>query len=165
VQRAAPLEDSVPRRSSEPPEGDPVLKEFKEFAMRGNVMDMAVGIIIGAAFGAIVTSVVNDVLTPPLGLLMGGVDFANVFLVLKEGVAPGPYASLAAAKEAGAVTINVGVFLNAVISFLLVAFSVFLLVKGVNRMRRQELPPPAPPNPQEVLLGEIRDLLKSRSAV
>jgi large conductance mechanosensitive channel len=142
-----------------------VLKEFREFAMRGNVMDMAVGIIIGAAFGAIVTSAVSDVLTPPLGLLMGGVDFGNVFLVLKDGATPSPYASLAAAKEAGAVTINIGVFLNAVISFLLVAFSVFLLVKGVNRMRRQEAPPPAPPNPQEVLLGEIRDLLKHRSVV
>jgi large conductance mechanosensitive channel len=142
-----------------------VLKDFREFAMRGNVMDMAVGIIIGAAFGAIVTSVVNDVLTPPLGLLLGGVDFANLFVVLKDGAAPGPYASLAAAKDAGAVTINIGVFMNAVISFLLVAFSVFLLVKGVNSARRQAPAPPAAPDPQEVLLSEIRDLLKQRSPV
>jgi large conductance mechanosensitive channel len=148
--------------------GGDVLKEFKEFAMRGNVMDMAVGIIIGAAFGAIVTSMVTDVLTPPLGLLLGGADFANVFVVLKEGAVPGPYASLAAAKEAGAVTLNVGLFLNAIISFLIVAFSVFLVVRGINRMRRQEPPPPAapaPPSREEVLLTEIRDLLKTRSVV
>ena len=142
-----------------------MLKEFKEFAMRGNVLDIAVGLIIGAAFGAIVTSTVNDVLTPPIGLLLGGVDFTNVFVVLKEGAVPGPYASLEAAKAAGAVTINVGLFLNAVLSFLLIALSVFLLVKAVNRVRRQEPPPPAPPTQQEVLLTEIRDLLKQRTAV
>jgi large conductance mechanosensitive channel len=143
-----------------------MLKEFKEFAMRGNVMDMAVGIIIGAAFGAIVTSLVNDVLTPPIGLLLGGVDFTNLFVVLKDGTkAPGPYETVAAAKAAGAVTLNVGLFVNAVISFLLVAFSVFLVVKGVNRMRRQQPPPPAAPTNQEVLLSEIRDLLKQRSSV
>ena len=141
-----------------------MLKEFKEFAMRGNVMDMAIGIIIGAAFGAIVTSLVNDVLMPPIGLLLGGVDFSNMFMTLKEGAAaPGPYASLAAAKAAGAVTINVGLFVNALISFLLVAFAVFLLVKAINRMRRQEPPPPAPPTTQEVLLAEIRDLLRTRT--
>ena len=105
-----------------------MLKEFKEFAMRGNVLDMAVGIIIGAAFGSIVNSLVNDLLMPPVGLLLGGVDFANLFFVLKDGAQPGPYASVAIAKAAGAVTLNIGVFLNAVISFLLVAFAVFLLV-------------------------------------
>lgn len=115
-----------------------MLKEFKEFAMRGNVADMAVGIIIGAAFGAIVKSLVDDVIMPPIGLLLGGVDFSNFFLVLKEGSQPGPYASLAAAKGAGAVTVNYGLFLNSVISFLIVAFAVFLLVRGLNSMKRQE---------------------------
>jgi large conductance mechanosensitive channel len=142
-----------------------MLKEFKEFAMRGNVLDMAVGIIIGAAFGSIVTSLVNDLLMPPIGMLLGGADFSNLFFVLKEGATQGPYASVAAAKAAGAVTLNIGVFLNAVISFLLVAFAVFLLVRGVNRMRREEPPPPAAPTPQEALLGEIRDLLRKRSVV
>ena len=139
-----------------------MLKEFKEFAMRGNVLDMAVGIIIGAAFGSIVTSLVNDLLMPPIGMLLGGADFSNLFFVLKEGASPAPYASVAAAKAAGAVTLNIGLFLNAVISFLLVAFAIFMLVKGVNRVRREEPPPPAPPTPQETLLTEIRDLLKSR---
>jgi large conductance mechanosensitive channel len=143
-----------------------MLKEFKEFAMRGNVLDMAVGIIIGAAFGSIVTSLVNDLLMPPIGMLLGGADFSNLFFVLKEGTTPpGPYASVALAKAAGAVTLNIGVFLNAVISFLLVAFAVFLLVRGVNRIRREEPPPPAPPTTQEALLGEIRDLLRKRSVV
>jgi large conductance mechanosensitive channel len=143
-----------------------MLKEFKEFAMRGNVLDMAVGIIIGAAFGSIVTSLVNDLLMPPIGMLLGGADFSNLFFVLKEGTTtPGPYASVALAKAAGAVTLNIGVFFNAVISFLLVAFAVFLLVRGVNRIRREEPPPPAPPTTQEALLGEIRDLLRKRSVV
>jgi large conductance mechanosensitive channel len=120
-------------------------KEFKEFIMRGNVVDMAVGIIIGAAFGAIIKSLVADLIMPPVGLLLGNVDFANLFVVLKGGAAAGPFASLAEAQKAGAVTINYGVFLNTVISFLIVAFSVFLLVRGVNRMRRQEeAAPPAP---------------------
>jgi large conductance mechanosensitive channel len=141
-----------------------MLKEFREFAVRGNVVDMAVGLIIGGAFGAIVTSLVNDVLMPPIGLMLGGVDFANLFVVLKEGTkAAGPYASVAAAKEAGAVTVNIGVFLNTVISFVIVAFAVFMVVKGVNRARRE--PPPAPaappaPTPSEQLLTEIRDLLR-----
>jgi large conductance mechanosensitive channel len=142
-----------------------VLKEFKEFAMRGNVLDMAVGIIIGAAFGAIVNSLVNDVLMPPIGLLLGGVDFTNLFVVLKDGTTPGPYATLGAAKQASAVTLNIGVLVNALISFLLVAFAVFMLVKGINRVRREQPPPPAPPTPQEVLLAEIRDLLKARPRV
>lgn len=136
-----------------------MLKEFKEFAVRGNVVDMAVGIIIGGAFGTIVTSLVNDVLMPPIGLLLGGVDFTDLFWVLKG---EGPYATLAEAAEAGAVTINLGVFINSVISFLIVAFAVFLLVKGINRLRReQEAAPAEPPAPPEdvLLLREIRDSL------
>jgi large conductance mechanosensitive channel len=118
-----------------------MLKEFKEFAMKGNVLDMAIGIIIGAAFGKIVSSFVADVLMPPLGLLMGGVDFANKFLTLSGG----PFDTLDAAKKAGAVTMNYGVFLNTVIDFLIVAFAIFLLVKQVNRLKRQPEPAPAGP--------------------
>jgi large conductance mechanosensitive channel len=122
-----------------------MLKEFKEFAMRGNVIDMAVGIIIGAAFGTIVNSLVQDVIMPPIGLLLGNVDFSNIFAVIKEGKVAGPYASVAAAKAAGAVTINFGVFVNTLISFILIAFAVFLLVRTINKLRRQEeAPPPAP---------------------
>jgi large conductance mechanosensitive channel len=127
-----------------------VLKEFKEFAMRGNVVDMAVGIIIGGAFGTIVKSLVDDVLMPPVGLLLGGVDFSNFFLVLKQGAkAAGPYAALADAKAAGAVTMNYGVFLNGIISFLIVAFAVFMLVHSLNRLRRTEEAPPAEPTTKE----------------
>lgn len=112
-----------------------MIKEFREFIMRGNVIDLAVGIIIGAAFTAIVNSLVADIITPVLGLLLGGVDFSNIFITLRDGATTaGPYATLAAAQEAGAVTINVGVFLNAVISFLIVAIVVFMLVRGVNRL-------------------------------
>lgn len=118
-----------------------MLKEFKEFAMRGNVVDMAVGIIIGGAFGTIVKSLVDDVLMPPLGLLLGGVDFSNLFAVLKQGAAAGPYASLSSAKAAGAVSVNYGIFLNSVISFMIVAFAVFLLIRAINTMRRHEEPP------------------------
>jgi large conductance mechanosensitive channel len=142
-----------------------MFKEFREFAVRGNVVDLAVGVIIGVAFGAVVTSLVNDVIMPPIGLILGGVDFSNLFVVLKEGAkAPGPYASLAAAKAAGAVSINIGVFINAVINFFIVAFAVFLLVKGVNAARRQTPPAAvdAAPTPQEKLLMEIRDLMKAR---
>ncbi len=122
-----------------------MLKEFKEFAVRGNVVDMAVGIIIGAAFGTIVNSLVQDVIMPPIGLLLGNIDFSNFFTVLKEGKVAGPYASVAAAKAAGAVTINYGIFINTVISFLIVAFAVFLLVRTVNRLKRQvEGPLPVP---------------------
>jgi len=119
-----------------------MFKEFKEFAARGNVVDMAVGIIIGGAFGTIVKSLVADVLMPPLGLLLGGVDFSNFFLVLKGGGSPGPYATLADALSAGAVAIGYGVFINAVISFLIMAFAVFLLVKGINRLKREKKDPP-----------------------
>ena len=119
-----------------------MLKEFKEFAMRGNVVDMAVGIIIGGAFGTIVKSLVDDVLMPPIGLLLGGVDFSDLFIVLKEGTSAGPYATLADAQAAGAVGINYGLFINNIISFLIVAFAVFILIKGINSMRRQEEPAP-----------------------
>jgi len=115
-----------------------MLKEFKEFAMRGNVIDMAVGIIIGAAFGTIVKSLVDDVIMPPIGMLLGGIDFSDFFVVLKEGATAGPYAALASAKAAGAVTMNYGLFLNTVISFLIVAFSVFLLIRGINSLKRKE---------------------------
>lgn len=120
-----------------------MLKEFKEFAMRGNVMDMAIGIIIGAAFGAIVSSLVADVLMPPIGLLLGNVDFSNLFILLKEGSVAGPYASLVDAQKAGAVTINYGTFFNKIISFLIVAFAVFLLVKGINQLKKKEQAAPA----------------------
>jgi len=115
-----------------------MLKEFREFAMRGNVVDMAVGIIIGAAFGAIVQSLVADVIMPPIGLILGNVDFSNLFVVLKEGAAAAPYASLAEAQKAGAVTINYGKFLNAVVSFVIVAFAVFMLIRAINQLKRKE---------------------------
>lgn len=119
-----------------------MLKEFKAFAMRGNVVDMAVGIIIGAAFGGIVKSLVDDVIMPPIGLLLGNVDFSNLFVVLKEGATAGPYASVAVAKAAGAVTLNYGIFVNAVVSFTIVAFAVFLLIRTLNRLQREEAPAP-----------------------
>ncbi|MEN8006715.1 MAG: large conductance mechanosensitive channel protein MscL [Candidatus Krumholzibacteriota bacterium] len=124
-----------------------MFKEFKEFAMRGNVMDMAIGIVIGAAFGTIIKSLVADVIMPPVGMLLGGVDFSNMFMVLKEGAeAAGPYNALADAKAAGAVTLNYGVFINTIISFIIVAFAVFMLVKGMNNAKRkEEEAPPAEP--------------------
>jgi large conductance mechanosensitive channel len=122
-----------------------MLKEFKEFAVKGNVVDMAVGIIIGGAFGTIAKSLVADVIMPPIGLLLGGVDFQNLFAVLKEGTTPPPYETLEAAQAAGAVTVNLGVFINTVISFLIVAFAVFLLVKQINRLKKQEEAAPPPP--------------------
>jgi large conductance mechanosensitive channel len=115
-----------------------MLQEFKKFAMRGNVVDMAVGIIIGGAFGTIVKSLVNDVIMPPIGLLLGGVDFSDLFVTLKEGATAGPYASLAIAQEAGAVTIGYGLFINSVISFLIVAFAVFLLIKSINKLQAEK---------------------------
>jgi large conductance mechanosensitive channel len=136
-------------------------KEFREFAVKGNVVDMAVGIIIGGAFGTIVKSLVADVIMPPIGLVLGGVDFSNLFLTLGGG----DFDSLDAAREAGAATINYGIFTNNVISFLIVAFAVFMLVKGMNSLKRQEEEAPkAPSEPpaEERLLTEIRDLLKQR---
>ena len=126
-----------------------MLKEFKEFALRGNVIDMAVGIVIGAAFGTIVKSLVDDVIMPPIGLLLGGVDFSNLFALLKAGSPAGPYASLADAQAAGAVTINYGLLINNVVSFLIVAFVMFLLIRGMNRMQREEEAPPAEPTTKE----------------
>ena len=124
-----------------------MLKEFKEFAMKGNVLDMAIGIIIGAAFGTIVKSLVSDVIMPPIGLLLGNVDFSSLFIPLKEGAkVAGPYATLADAQAAGAVTLNYGVFINTLISFLIIAFSVFMIVKSINKLKRkeEEIPPAAP---------------------
>lgn len=121
-----------------------MLKEFKEFAMRGNVVDMAVGIIIGAAFGTIITSLVSEVLMPPIGLLLGNVDFSNLSLVLKEGKTAGPYATVAAAKAAGAVTLNYGLFVNTVVNFLIVAFAIFFVIRGMNSMKKKEAPAAAP---------------------
>ena len=138
-----------------------MLKEFKEFALRGNVIDLAVAVIIGAAFGKIVTSLVNDVIMPPIGLLLGGADFTDLFITLQGE----RHESLALAQEAGAVTLNYGVFVNTVIQFLVIAFAIFVVIRQLNRLKKQEeaAPPPAPPR-QEVLLEEIRDLLKTRGA-
>lgn len=140
-----------------------MLKEFKEFAVRGNVVDMAVGIIIGAAFGKIVDSLVKDVIMPPIGLVLGKVDFTNLFLVLKEGTTTGPYLTVEIAQKAGAVTFNYGVFINTLISFLIVAFAVFLLIRAINQLKKkEEAKPAAPAAPAEeiVLLRQIRDALK-----
>jgi large conductance mechanosensitive channel len=122
-----------------------MLKEFKEFAMRGNVIDMAVGIIIGAAFGLIVNSLVADVIMPIVGMLLGHIDFSNLFILLKEGKTAGPYETLAAAKAAGAVTINYGFFINTIINFIILAYAIFLLVRSINKLKRTEqAPPPVP---------------------
>jgi len=137
-----------------------MLKEFKEFAMKGNMLDMAIGIVIGAAFGAIISSLVDDVIMPPIGLLLGGVDFSQLFVVLKG---EGSFATIQQAQEAGAVTWNIGLFINAIIKFLIIAAALFMVVKGVNAMRRQEEEAPAEPAPPPedvVLLTEIRDLLR-----
>jgi large conductance mechanosensitive channel len=139
-----------------------MLKEFKEFAMRGSVVDMAVGIVIGAAFGKIVTSFVNDVIMPPIGLLLGSVDFSNLFVNLG-----GDYTTVAAAETAGAPIIKYGVFINTVLDFVIVAFAIFLVIKALNKLRRQQAAQPAaPPAPstQEKLLMEIRDALKAPGA-
>jgi large conductance mechanosensitive channel len=136
-----------------------MVKEFKEFAMRGNVVDMAVGIIIGAALGKIVNSMVKDVLMPPIGKLLGGVDFSNLFITLGAG----DFESLAAAQAAGAATLNYGVFINTVVNFLIVAFAIFMLIKVINNLKKKEEAAPAPPpepTVEQKLLTEIRDLLK-----
>ncbi len=139
-----------------------IAKEFKTFAMRGNVVDMAVGIIIGGAFGKIITSLVNDVIMPPIGLLIGGADFSELKVVMKDAFVD------AAGTEIPAVTLNYGMFVNNIINFLIIAFSIFMVIKAMNYAKRKEVaPPPAPPAPaappaQEVLLTEIRDILKSK---
>ncbi|MEJ2317969.1 MAG: large conductance mechanosensitive channel protein MscL [Gemmatimonadales bacterium] len=145
-----------------------MLKEFKEFAAKGNMLDMAVGIVIGAAFATIIGSLVNDIIMPMVGLAIGGVDFSEFFAVLREGDPAGPYATLAAAQEAGAVTVNWGIFVNSLITFLIVAFALFMVIKGFNKMKREEEEAPepeAPPEPtaEEALLTEIRDLLKAQT--
>jgi large conductance mechanosensitive channel len=126
-----------------------MLKEFREFVTRGNAVDMAVGLIIGAAFGAIVSSLVADLLMPPIGLALGKVDFTNLFVVLKSGAVPGPYATVAAAKQAGAVTLNYGVFINTIISFLIIALAVFLVIRQFNKMKKKAEAPAAAPAPKE----------------
>ncbi len=138
-----------------------MLNEFKAFAMRGNVVDMAVGIIIGAAFGKIVSSFVSDIIMPPIGMLMGNVDFSQLFLNLSGT----EYATLAAAQEAGAATINYGTFINTVLDFVIVAFAIFMVIRGMNKLKKQEEEKPAePPKPSEevLLLQEIRDALKNK---
>jgi large conductance mechanosensitive channel len=134
-------------------------REFRDFAVRGNVVDLAVGLILGAAFTTIVNSLVNDVIMPPIGLLLGGIDFSDFFFTIKGGSFP----NLAAAKAAGAVTINYGMFINAIIRFVIVAFAVFLLVKQINRLKFDMGPAAAGPSKTEVLLTEIRDLLKAKA--
>jgi len=126
-----------------------MFKEFKEFAVKGNVLDMAVGIIIGAAFGTLVASFVSDVLMPPIGLLLGNVDFANLYVVLHAGGVPGPYASLAQAQAAGAVTLNYGLFIDKIIAFLIVAFALFLVIRAMNRLKRKAEAPPAEPTTKD----------------
>jgi large conductance mechanosensitive channel len=137
-----------------------MIKEFREFIMRGNVLDLAVGIIIGAAFTAIVGSLVDDIIMPPIGVALGGVDFSNIYTVLREGDPAGPYASLQAAKDAGAAVIAWGVFVNAIIKFIIVALAVFLLIKAVNRMMRfrkveEKVEEAAAPDPQEKLIAAM----------
>jgi len=139
-----------------------MLKEFRDFAVRGSVVDMAIGIIIGAAFGKIVDSLVKDVIMPPIGLLLGQVDFSNLFLVMKQGAQAGPYISVEVAQKAGAVTFNYGVFINTLISFVIVAFAVFLLIRVINRLKKQEEAKPAATPEDVVLLREIRDALRKK---
>lgn len=141
-----------------------IMKEFKEFAIKGNVIDMAVGIIIGGAFGTIAKTLVSSVIMPPIGLLLGGIDFTNWFITLKEGSTAGPYATLEAAQKAGAVVMELGVFINAVLSFLIVAFVVFILIKQINRLKKEapaEEEKPVEPSEDILLLREIRDSLKN----
>ncbi|QZA80006.1 large conductance mechanosensitive channel protein MscL [Deefgea piscis] len=140
-----------------------MFKEFREFAMRGNVIDLAIGVVIGAAFGKIVDSLVKDIIMPPIGFIIGKVDFTNLFVTLADGKTAGPYATLKAAQDAGAVTMNLGMFLNSLISFIIVAFAIFMVVKAINKINRNKPAPEAAPaaTPEDiVLLREIRDSLK-----
>ncbi len=145
-----------------------MFKEFKEFAVKGNMIDLAVGVVIGSAFGAIVTSLVKDVIMPPIGLVLGKIDFTELFLVLKEGKDPGPYSTIDAAHKAGAVTLNYGTFINTLVSFLIIAFTIFMVVKAINSLKRKEeakeeaAEAAAPPTKQEELLAEILATLKER---
>ena len=139
-----------------------VLQEFREFAVRGNVVDLAVGVVIGAAFGKIVDSLVKDVIMPPVGLALGKTDFTNLFVVLKAGAAPGPYPTLDAAQKAGAVTLNFGLFLNTIVSFVIVAFAIFLLIKAINALKRKQEAAAKEPPEEVKLLREIRDALKKQ---
>ena len=137
-----------------------MLKDFRDFAMKGNVVDLAVGVVIGAAFGKIVDSLVKDVIMPPIGVLLGKVDFSNLFIVLSAPTTPGTYTTVEAAQKAGAVTLNYGVFINVCISFVIVAWAVFLMIKLMNRLKREEPAAPAEPPEEVKLLREIRDALK-----
>ena len=137
-----------------------MFQEFKDFIVKGNAFDLAVGVIIGGVFGAVVNSLVGDILMPPIGSILGGVDFSNLFATLKDGATAGPYASLAAAKAAGAVTLNYGAFINTLVNLLIVGFVIFMLVKGVNAARRPAPAPPAETPEEVVLLRQIRDALK-----
>jgi large conductance mechanosensitive channel len=139
-----------------------MLKEFKNFAIKGNVVDLAVGVIIGSAFGAIVKSLVDDIIMPPIGFILGNVDFSNLFIVIKQGAkAPGPYSTLAEASNAGAVLIKYGAFANTVVSFLIVSFSVFLMISQLHKLQKEDnKTDPPPPSDEVKLLSEIRDLLK-----
>ncbi|HTD90859.1 MAG TPA: large conductance mechanosensitive channel protein MscL [Burkholderiales bacterium] len=137
-----------------------MLQEFKEFALKGNVLDLAVGVVIGAAFGKIVDSLVKDIIMPVIGVLTGGVDFSNMFAILKQGATPGPYATVDVAQKAGAVTWNYGVFINTIISFIIIAFAIFLVVKAYNKARNAQPPAPAATPEDILLLREIRDSLK-----
>ena len=138
-----------------------MFKEFKEFAIKGNVVDLAVGVIIGASFGTIVKSLVDDIIMPPIGFLLGNVDFTNLYVVIKEGAkAPGPYNTLADATAAGAIMIKYGAFINTIVSFSIVAFSVFLIVRQLQKLKKAEGVVTPPPGDEVKLLTEIRDLLK-----
>jgi len=143
-----------------------MFKEFKEFALKGNMIDLAIGVIIGAAFGAIVSSMVDDIFMPIIGLIIGGIDFSNLFIVLNNpGNVPTP--SLAVARAAGVATLNVGLFINAVVKFSIIAFVLFLVVKGINSLKKKEVPAPAAdpvPTKEELLLTEIRDALRAQAA-
>jgi large conductance mechanosensitive channel len=140
----------------------PMFKEFRDFAIKGNMIDLAIGVIIGAAFGAIVSSMVDDIFMPIIGLIIGGVDFSNLFIVLNNPTGA-PVPSLAAAEVAGVATLNIGLFINASVKFLIIAFVLFMVVKGINSMKRKasEDPAPAAPSREEVLLTEIRDALRT----
>lgn len=144
-----------------------MFKEFRDFAMKGNVIDLAVGVVIGMAFGAVVKSLVDDVIMPPLGVLMGNVDFSSLYITIKEGAMSGPYNTLAEATQAGAVLIKYGMFINTIVSFIIISFSVFLLIKQLNRFNKEEVAKATPPAPTEdvLLLGEIRDLLKLQQRI